>query len=39
MKIAEVKGLSTKELKEKVDAEAASLILQKSNNYAGRLPA
>ena len=32
MKIAEVKGLSTKELKERVDAEAASLNQMKINH-------
>lgn len=32
MKNAEVKGLSTKELKEKVDAEAASLEQMKINH-------
>ncbi|HCC51278.1 MAG TPA: 50S ribosomal protein L29 [Porphyromonadaceae bacterium] len=37
MKIAEVKGLSTKELKEKVDAEAASLDQMKINHSVSPL--
>jgi large subunit ribosomal protein L29 len=37
MKIAEVKGLSTKELKERVDAEAASLNQMKINHSVSPL--
>ncbi len=37
MKIAEVKGLSTKELKEKVDAEAASLNQMRINHSVSPL--
>ena len=37
MKSAEVKGLSTKELKEKVDAEAASLNQMKINHSVSPL--
>jgi len=37
MKSAEVKGLSTKELKEKVDAEAAALDQMKINHSVSPL--